>query len=85
MKGHTLTILAALLLGNGTASAAAPPTSDAPLAERLQRAQAVLERLEGLAAGPAAADKPAQLSQHWHNHHWNNWHNWHNWGNHHHH
>lgn len=84
MKGHTLGVLAALLLGNGAASAAAPPSNDLPLAQRLQRAQAVLERLEGLAA-ETGVDKPSQLSQHWHNHHWNNWHNWHNWGNHHHH
>lgn len=79
MKGHTLGVLAALLLGNGAASAAAPPASDLPLAQRLRRAQAVLERLEGVAMEPAA-DKPTRLSQHWHN-----WHDWHNWGNHHHH
>lgn len=81
MFRSTLALIAALLLGNTSASAATPPTREAPLHDRLEAAQ---KTINGLMDGqPSTTETDTRVAQHWHNHHWNNWHNhWNNWANH---
>ena len=82
MFRSTLALIAALLLGHTSASAATPPADEAPLHDRLEAAQKTINSLmDGQPSTTTETD--IQVAQHWHNHHWNNWHNhWNNWANH---
>lgn len=86
MDRSTLSLVAALLLGNTAASAAAPSASDMPLQNRIEAARNTIDNLTGGQPDSTAktgSDKVVQ--HHWDDHHWRDHHHrrrWHDWDDH---
>lgn len=75
MARNTFSLIAALLLGNTAASAAAPPANEMPLQNRIEAAQTKINNLIGEQPDTTAKSGSDRLAQH----HWND----HRWGDHH--